>query len=303
VTAVAVVAVAVTARVPPSTVAYADVQLAGHVATVVHLAGGTTDAAAVAAAVAAAPPAPTGQSSSTTSTMAPGPVPRAVMIVGDSGMFDVSIALGALYARLGTATVVNASWPGFGFTRDPPGWHHDWPALIAATHPQVVFVMLGGWDWAWVQAHGVDAYENVLADAGRVLSAGGARIMWLGEPPGGNARPDQIDPLFERFVAAHTGATAFADPAPVLRTLDGQTPRWLPAADGHLELIRKPDDWHFCADGAVRVARLAATAAARMGWSAAPVTGWEHGSWRTDHRFDDPRGGCDPSRPANAPPR
>jgi hypothetical protein len=224
------------------------------------------------------------------------------MIVGDSGMFDVSVALSALYGRLGTATVVNASWPGFGFTRDPAGWHHDWPALVAANRPQVVYVMLGGWDWTWVQAHGVDAYEGVLADGARLLQATGARIIWLGEPPGGNARPDEIDPMFQRFASAHPGSSAFADPAPVLRTLDGQTPRWLPAGDGHLELVRKPDDWHFCADGAVRVARLAVTAAAHLGWSAAPPAGWEQGPWRGDHRFDDPKGGCDPSRPANAPP-
>ena len=69
------------------------------------------------------------------------------MIVGDSGMFDMSAALSALYGHMGTATVVNASWPGFGLTRNPAGWHHDWPALVAANRPQVVFVMLGGWDW------------------------------------------------------------------------------------------------------------------------------------------------------------
>ena len=217
-------------------------------------------------------------------------------------MFDVSVALGALYGRLGTATIVNASWPGFGLTRAPAQWHHDWPALVAAHHPQLVIVMLGGWDWTWIQAHGVDAYESLLADASRTLSATGAHILWLGVPPGGNARPDQIDPLFQGFVAAHPGPSAYADPSSVLQTLDGRAPRWLPATDGHLELLRKPDDWHFCADGAVRVARFAASAAAHLGWAAAPLTGWEQGAWRSDHRFDDPKGGCDPSHPANAPP-
>ncbi len=291
VTAVAVVAALVTVQIPASTVAYADVRLAGHVATVVHLDAGTTGGASLPAVGAV----------STTTTPGAGPVPSAVMIVGDSGMYDVSAALAAVYGRLGTTTVVNASWPGFSLTGNSAGWHRDWPGLVAANRPQIVYVMLGGWDWAWVQRHGADAYQSVLADAASVLGASGARILWMGEPPGGNARPDQIDPLFERFAAAHPATSAFADPAPVLQTLDGNAPRWLPAADGHLELLRKPDHWHFCPAGAARVASLAVTAAARLGWSAAPLAGWEQGPWRGEHRFDDPHGGCDTSRATNAP--
>jgi len=303
---VVVVAAVVTVSIPPSTIAYADVSVTGHVATVEHLTSGSASGAAAPAAVAGPAPANVAGgapvSTSTSTSVPAGPVPSTVMIVGDSGMFDMSAALSALYGHMGTATVVNASWPGFGLTRNPAGWHHDWPALVAANRPQVVFVMLGGWDWAWVQSHGVAAYEGVLDDAAHVLTATGAKILWLGEPPGGNARPDQIDPLFEQYAAAHPSTSAFADPAPVLRAFDGQAPRWLPAPDGHLQLLRKPDGWHFCPDGAVRVADLAASAAARDGWSAAPVTGWEQGAWRTDHRFNDPPGGCDPTRPGNAPP-
>ena len=232
----------------------------------------------------------------------PGPVPASIMIIGDSGMFDVSAALGALYHQLGTSTVVNASWPGFGLTRDPAGWHRDWPTLVADNHPQVIFAMLGGWDLGWITAHGVAAYEIVLADAAGVLGAGGARIVWLGVPPGGHAQPGLLDPIFERFAAAHPATSLYADPALALRALDGLVPRWLPGDDGRLVLARKPDGWHFCADGAVKVARLAAAAAADRGWAAEAVGGWEQGSWRIDHRFDDPKGGCDPAAAGNAPP-
>ncbi|HZQ57482.1 MAG TPA: acyltransferase family protein [Acidimicrobiales bacterium] len=314
VTTVAVAAAVVTLSVPASTVAYADVQLAGHSPTVQHLsAAASAPAVASAPAPAAGPASPAGPvpvtaspplvaaSSSPTATVAPGPVPSSIMIIGDSGMFDVSEAISALYAHLGTGTVVNASWPGWSFTRDPAGWQRDWPALVAQNHPQLVFVMMGGWDWSYVQAHGVDAYEGVLATAARILQSGGARILWLGEPPGGNARPDQIDPLYQRFAASHPG-NAYADPAPVLRAIDGSAPRWLPAADGHLQLLRKPDQWHFCQDGAVRVAYVASSAVAGLGWAANPVGGWEQGAWRADHRYNDPPGGCDPTRPGNAPP-
>ncbi len=299
VTAVALTAVVVTVSIPPSTVAYADVQLAGHVATVAHLASGVVTGAAQNTPSSGAPvAAPT----SSTSVVAAGPVPTSIMIIGDSGMYDVSAALTGLYEHLGTTTVVNASWPGFALTRSPEGWRHDWPALVAANRPQVVFVMLDEWDRGWVQAHGVDAYEGLLDEVARIVTAAGGRIVWLGEPPGGNARPDRVDPLYEAYATAHPSTSTYADPAPVLSTLDGEAPRWLPAADGHLQLLRKPDRWHFCPDGAARVALVAAGTAARVGWAAAPLPGWEQGPWRVDHRFDDPPGGCDPTRPGNAPP-
>jgi peptidoglycan/LPS O-acetylase OafA/YrhL len=333
VAAVAVIAAAVTVQVPPSTVAYADVSLVGHTATVEHVSAATpvvsvsppelaaSSAAAGAAAPSPAAPSPAAPSpaapslgapspaatvppaspaSPTTTTVPPGPVPHAIMIVGDSGMFDVSEALTALYAHLGTTTVVNASWPGWSFTLDPAGWEHDWPALVAANRPQIVYVMMGGWDWAYVQAHGVDAYEAVLARAAAILQAYGARVMWLGEAPGGNARPDQIDPLYERFAAAHPGTNAFADTAQVLTAPDGKAYRWLPAADGHLQLLRKPDGWHFCQDGAVRVSDVAVAATAALGWSPLPPTGWEQGAWRSDKRYNDPPNGCNPAVPGNA---
>ena len=312
VTVVAVTAAVVTLSIPASTVAYADVTLAGHTASVEHLAAAASGlavapvpSAAPSSQVAASPPAlsassASGAAGSTTATVPPGPVPRSIMIVGDSGMFDVSEALTALYAHLGTSTVVNASWPGWSFSLDPAGWEHDWPALVAANRPQIVYVMMGGWDWAYVQSHGVAAYEALLGRAAAILQADGARIMWLGEAPGGNARPDQIDPLYEQFAAAHPGTNAFADIAQVLTAPNGKAYRWLPAADGHLQLLRKPDGWHFCQDGAVRVTDVAVSATAALGWSPRVPTGWEQGPWRLDKRYNDPPNGCNPAVPTNA---
>jgi len=318
VTAVTVTAAVVTISVPASTVAYADVQLAGHTATVEHVGAAapaagphvTASPPVLAPSSAASPSSSPSSASSSSSALPsasplpsvpPGPVPQSIMIIGDSGMFDVSTALTALYAHLGTTTVVNASWPGWSFTRDPAGWQRDWPKLVATARPQLVFVMMGGWDWTWVQAHGVDAYQGVLGQAAAILQSTGAKILWLGEPPGGNARPDQIDPLYQRFATSHAG-NAYADPAPVLSALDGTAPRWLPAADGHLQLLRKPDLWHFCQDGAVRVSDVAASAVANLGWGPVATGGWEQGPWRLDRRYNDPPGGCDPTRPGNAPP-
>jgi hypothetical protein len=115
-------------------------------------------------------------------------------------------------------------------------------------------------------------------------------------------RPNQVDVLMQTTARGHPGATAYADPAPVLRAVDGTAPRWLTGPTGGPVLARKPDGWHFCPDGAVRVAQLVAARVAQLGWSSPPLAGWESGSWRHDQRYSEPPGGCDPSLPQNAPP-
>ena len=280
--AVVAVAVAVTVQVPRSNLAYANVRVGN---------GAVSIASSPSASLAA-------------SRSASVSVPSSIMIIGDSAMFDVSLALQALYQRLGTTTVVNASFPGFGLTRDPAGWQRSWPQLVEANRPQLILAMVGGWDFGYVKAHGAEAYESVLDDATRVLTAAGGRILWLGMPPTDDfGRPNQIDLLMQSTARDHPGIAAYADPAPVLRAADGTAPRWLTDPTGRLLLARKPDGWHFCPDGAVTVAQFTATTAAQLGWSPAARSGWQAGNWRHDHRYNDPPGGCDPTLPENAPPR
>jgi len=100
----------------------------------------------------------------------------------------------------------------------------------------------------------------------------------------------------------HRAVAAYADPASVLRAANGSAPRWLADSAGRLVLARKPDGWHFCPDGAVRMAQFTAAQVARLGWSPAAQSGWEEGAWRNDHRYNDPPGGCDIALPQNAPP-
>jgi len=230
------------------------------------------------------------------------PAPSSIMIIGDSGMFDASPAIEALYRALGTTTVVNVAFPGVGFTNFS-GWRTAWPGLVATSRPQLIVAMIGGWDFGYVQAHGGAAYEAVLNSATAILTAAGGRILWLGMPP--PTKPanlaSTLDPLLQLSAARHPGIAAYADPATVLTALNGTTPRWLPDATGHLVLVRKPDDWHFCPDGAVRVADFIGAVVAQLGWGPAPRPGWENGSWWADHRYNDPPGSCDTTLPQNAP--
>jgi hypothetical protein len=272
--------VAVTVQVPRSNLAYANVRVGGGAVSIAS----------------AAPAYLAGRGS------APVSAPSSIMIIGDSAMFDASLAIQALYEWLGTTTVVNVSFPGFGLTRDSAEWHRTWPGLVAANRPQLVLAMVGGWDFGYVKANGAKAYGSVLDDATKVLTAAGGRILWPGTPPtDAFGRTNQVDLLMQATARDHPGASAYADPAPVLRASDGTAPRWLTDATGRLVLARKPDGWHLCPDGALRVAHFATTQVAQLGWSPAPRSGWEAGAWRNDHRYDEPPTGCDPTRPENAP--
>ena len=62
---------------------------------------------------------------------------------------------------------------------------------------------------------------------------------------------------------------------------DGTTPRVI---DGHL--LRKPDGWHLCPDGAAAVAHEV------LSHLRLDRTDWNDGPWRVDPRYDDPHGGC-----------
>lgn len=227
--------------------------------------------------------------------------PGAIMIIGDSGMFDAAPAIGADFQHLGTRTVVDASFPGFGWSRNPKGWKADYPKLVADSNVKLSVVMLGGWDMAFLRDRGKAAYDRMLDDAVGVLTARRGKVVWLGMMPDDKTKVDAINERFAALAKRHPGTVAFIRIDPVLRGPDGRYPRWLRTPGGRTELIRKPDGWHLCPDGAVRVADLVARVAAERGWSPTPTTGWERGTWRRSGRFDDPPGGCDPTRKENRP--
>ena len=227
--------------------------------------------------------------------------PTGMMIIGDSGMFDAAPAIGAVFQHTGTQTVVDASFPGFGWSRNPKGWKADYPKLVTESDVTLSVVMLGGWDIQYAHDHGNAAYDRMLDDAVAVLTARGGHVVWVGMMPDDKTEVDTIDKRFAALARRHPDTVAFTRIDPVLRAPDGKYPRWLRDANGHVELIRKPDGWHLCPDGSVRVASVVAKVAADHGWAPAPTPGWEQGTWRTSGRFDDPPGGCDPTKKDNQP--
>jgi lysophospholipase L1-like esterase len=235
----------------------------------------------------------------------PAPVPapaRSVLIVGDSGMVDASPALAAAYLAAGADRAVNGATSGFGLTGGD-GWRSMWRDLVARTQPDLVIVTMGGWDTQYLEREGDDAYAALVDEAVGVLSAGGARVLWTSMLPGGHDPGRPADRVYQALPARHPGVVGYVELESALRAPAGATvidtpaeaPQW-PRAYldqlGRTVLLRKPDDWHLCPEGAERVASLVQAATAELGWSTLAPIGWQDGAWRTSAHYDDPPGGC-----------
>jgi hypothetical protein len=207
------------------------------------------------------------------------------MVIGDSGAYDMAPAFVAGFANVGVRSVSTA-YPGEGLTR-PDGVQDIWTTAIDRYHPDFFIVSLGTWDDEFVAANGVDAYRDKVDSVISLLTANGGHVLWLSVLPSDSSlpddrpRPDIQESIFRDLPDRHPGVVDFLDLMPALSTPQGTTPR---EVDGHL--LRKPDGWHLCPDGAAAVAHAVL---AHMGLDS---DGWDQGQWRHEHRYDDPPGGC-----------
>jgi hypothetical protein len=200
------------------------------------------------------------------------------MLVGDSGMFDEAPALTAGFARAGWR-VVSTAFPGIGLTRD--GMVDQLGRAAAQYRPDLTVVMLGSWDIDWIAAHGAGAYRSVLDDAVRRFTEPGGRVLWLSMLPGGPTPTRPVDRYYAELPSRYPRQVDYLDIAAPLRAPDGGWPRVVGG-----KLLRKPDGWHVCPDGAAAVAHRVLT------HEALDRPGWDAGDWRNDTRYDDPHGGC-----------
>jgi peptidoglycan/LPS O-acetylase OafA/YrhL len=224
-------------------------------------------------------------------------VPPAVLVVGDSGTYDAAPGIGAVYQAMGTPTFVDATFPGFGLTQDPTAWQKDFTKHVTEQDVQLTIVMLGGWDAWYVEDRGEEAYLRLLDQAVDIFTRRGGKVLWLGLMPESDGTV--MNAVFRTLASRHPGVVAYGDVAAALQGPGGSYPRWLRDDDGSYILARKPDGWHVCPDGAVRIARAIAEMTEEQGWTPALPTGWETGDWRTAARYDDPKDGCDPTLPSN----
>jgi hypothetical protein len=236
---------------------------------------------------------------------------KSVLIIGDSGTRDSAPGIGAAFYGAGATTVVDFTRAGFGLTStdfNPPkgNWRQDFAVEVAQNHPDLVIVMLGGWDLQYLQDNGDAAYTAVVDDAVNILSSGGARVLWLSMLPGGTTVERPADRIFEQLPDRFPGVVGYADIEAAFRAPDDAIhidamkgaeawPRSYVDASGNTVVLRKKEYWHVCPTGAERVAVAIDQAAADLGWATVAPPGWEQGSWRNDPRYDDPHGTCDSS--------
>jgi peptidoglycan/LPS O-acetylase OafA/YrhL len=235
------------------------------------------------------------------------PQPMRVLVVGDSVMYDAAPAIKAALESTGAVHVDVEAALGFGLTRTTPyPWRSVWPRLVAADRPALVIALFGGWDGPQAVARGPEWYGGLVDDARRLLTSGGAQLLWLAyprnEPPDIPGRPptDQVvnerqrqavNNAFGLSALGHSGQVAFLDLDAAI-TPEGSFTAFLPNALGVAERIRKHDNIHFCPAGAERVGSWVFEAVAAAYALPPPAPAWPVGTWRADRRYNSPPGAC-----------
>ncbi len=214
-----------------------------------------------------------------------------VLLLGDSGMVSLAPPLTAALQSAGTTTVIHGAALGFGLTPPFP-WRDAWTKSIAENDPDLVIMMMGEWDSAFVAEHGADAYQAIVDEAVAILSAGGAHILWLPEMPGAGKDTSLVDAVYADLPARYPGVVWDPVVADVLRGPYGDYPTYLYQPTGPPLVLRQGDGWHLCQDGGQLLSASIMGAATRHGWSAPAVPGWETGDWRNVPDYAEAAGGC-----------
>lgn len=234
----------------------------------------------------------------TTTVGPPAPAPRRVLIVGDSVAYDAAPALAAAF-RAGGVAVDAEPVLGLGLTRpEVYDWRAAWARAVVRRNPDLAVVLVGAWDiplGPTEPAGWETAYERLVGEAVSILSARGARVVWIRFPP---IRDPQGDARLRRLSDAAAAATLAAggwvvDPRRVVGGPGGTFAAALPGPSGAPLQARKPDGVHFCPWGAALLARAVVDeVAAHTTWPA--PQGWELGAWWRDVRYS-PSAGCAPA--------
>ena len=262
---VAILAVAVTATPPTSTIPYANFRV-GDDYTYVEEVQPTVD-----------------PSADTAGT---------VYIVGDSAAMDTQPALGAAFVSSGSSEIIYGAGPGFAIGGTIP-WRTMWADIVAQRDPDLVVTMFGPWDLEYISKNGITAYEALMDEALDVVTTGGARVVWLPVLPGGRNDVTALNAAIVRMGVRHPGVVFVPEIDSVFAAPDGSFPRTLVLDDGTELLLRKTDRWHLCQAGAERLANHIVDQLVSIGWSSPVTSGWEDGPWRDSPAYDDPVGVCD----------
>jgi len=192
--------------------------------------------------------------------------PLRIWVIGDSLAGPVGWGIEALGA--GTADTIIENHGGSGLVRDDVfDWPADAPALLEASAPDVVVVILGANDGQSILDAGgslafgteawLDAYRSRVEAFVAQLAAGSKAVYWVGVPimeaASYRARMEVLNDLLA-VVARDHDELEFIDIWDVLAGPDGAYRSHLPAADGGEIAVRAPDGIHYTQAGADLVA-------------------------------------------------
>jgi hypothetical protein len=176
-------------------------------------------------------------------------------------------------------------------------WRGGWTDVVNEVNPDLVIVMMGGWDMKFVNAHGAKAYEQLLDEAIAILTRRGARIIWLPMLPGGtlsagNVNDSTINAIFAALPDRFPGSVFNPSVGSTLLRPDGTYGISYVDSSGSTVVLRKPDGWHLCQEGAARLAQEVLDNAVQLHLSPPATQPWRSGPWITANNFNDPAGAC-----------
>ncbi len=219
-----------------------------------------------------------------------------VVTVGDSVTYDADPGIRAALEATGSVVVDTRSIGGVGLLRPGiDGYLDD----ATSDDPDVVVVMLGGWDLGEIVAD-PDAYEARLDVVADRLTDEGAHVVWLDMPPTPPGEGiEEARRLANRLFAdlgRRRGDVTHIATGSLLGDEEGGFTRFRLGVDGERVQVRKVrdggDDGHLCPGGAALVGEAVLVVLVERFGLSEPSSRWWWGPWVDDARYDDPIGAC-----------
>lgn len=226
--------------------------------------------------------------------------PLRLMMAGDSLMADISLAIASTVQDGGRAVAHLAEEPSIPRTDEV---RDRWRQRLARFDPELVVVLIGVWEGMATGAPGryplgsvewERTYRQRLLDPYvELLASRGAKVLWIGMPPVPDARRQR------GFTAMNRAVRHLAEESPdltyvpgdrILARRNGSYTAFLPGPQGNPQRVRRVDNTHLCAWGAVRLARPVLHYVDRQ-WDMPPAPNWPRRNWR----WVFPRDECPPS--------
>jgi hypothetical protein len=254
-----------------------------------------------------ASPVPVGPSASPPPAPDPPTVPTK-FVFADAGnyiLYDAEPAIRAAFGDGMSSLFSTHTIGGFGLSQYTDLWRSVLGTDVPSNSPAVVVMMMGNADFEMARAD-PQWYRELLDESVAMMSARGAKILWLGLPPLPANVQDEIDRqnvnrMYADLQDRWPGVVRYVSTDDVLG-FHGIWVRSMPDDPDHRPIRKVKEDGspdqHVCPEGAARVAQLVHDEIqAMVGNAPAEPWDWENGNWRWDPRYDDPIGACWDSRP------